>query len=196
MAGLGQSAAQGAAVGTMIGGPVGTAVGFGVGILGGIGSFFGASSKRNEANAKINLLTGQRASSNEALSNLDSIESEKIGLAQDQYGSAESKAMFGVGSSLFSATRAGMTAASNIGFAGSSQLDTQLKRGEESMVTSFGFEKRGLQDLLGQNLLNISEEIGGQRSSLETNIASIDAEISSNTRKASTSGFFQSLLGG
>jgi hypothetical protein len=130
------------------------------------------------------------------LGNLGQIEEQKIGIAQDQYGTAASKASLGVGSSLFSATRTGMTAASNIGFASSGQLNRQLELGQRDIITDYGFQRKGLQDVLGQNLLNISQEIGGQRSQLETQIASIDAETAKARRQASGKGFLQSLLGG
>ena len=196
MAGLGQGIVQGATLGTAIGGPAGTVIGAGIGVLAGIGSLLTASSKKTEALEQINVLTGKRESATSAMGELSNIEAQRIGIAEDQYGTAESKAIMGVGSSLFSATRAGMTAASNIGFAGSGQLQRQMETGQRDIISDFGFQKQGLQDLLGQNLLNISTDIGGQRAELETKIESIDAEIKKNKRKASTGGFFKSLLGG
>mgnify|MGYP003653241069 FL=1 len=160
MAGLGQGIAQGATLGTAIGGPAGTVIGAGIGVLAGIGSLLTASSKKTEALEQINVLTGKRESATSAMGELSNIEAQRIGIAEDQYGTAESKAIMGVGSSLFSATRAGMTAASNIGFAGSGQLQRQMETGQRDIISDFGFQKQGLQDLLGQNLLNISTDIG------------------------------------
>ena len=155
-----------------------------------------AFSKRNEADEQIGILEDQRYSATRALSSLDTVEQQKIGIAQDQYGTAASKASFGVGSSLFSATRTGMSAASNIGFASSGQLNTQLERCKQDILTDYGFQRKGLQDVLGQNLLNISQEIGGQRSQLETQIASIDSQTRKYRRQSSGRGFLQSMLTG
>ena len=155
-----------------------------------------AFSKRNEADEQIGILEDQRYSATRALSSLDTVEQQKIGIAQDQYGTAASKASFGVGSSLFSATRTGMSAASNIGFASSGQLNTQMERGKQDILTYYGFQRKGLQDVLGQNLLNISQEIGGQRSQLETQIASIDSQTRKYRRQSSGRGFLQSMLTG
>lgn len=155
-----------------------------------------AFSKRNEADEQIGILEDQRYSATRALSSLDTVEQQKIGIAQDQYGTAASKASFGVGSSLFSATRTGMSAASNIGFASSGQLNTQMERGKQDILTDYGFQRKGLQDVLGQNLLNISQEIGGQRSQLETQIASIDSQTRKYRRQSSGRGFLQSMLTG
>ena len=58
-----------------------------------------AFSKRNEADEQIGILEDQRYSATRALSSLDTVEQQKIGIAQDQYGTAASKASFGVGSS-------------------------------------------------------------------------------------------------
>jgi len=196
MRGLGQSIATGAIAGSAIGGPLGTALGVGIGFIGGISSLFSSGSKQKEAKDQINILTGQRTSAISAMGELADIESQKIGIAEDQYGTAESKAMFGVGSSLYGVTRAGMTASSNIGFAKSGQLNKTIDKSQRDIVSDFGFQKQGLQDLLGQNLLNISEEVGSQRSQLETQIASIDSQIKINQRKSSAGGFLQSFLGG
>jgi hypothetical protein len=192
MAGLAGAIGTGVMTAAMTSNPIGWAVGG----IGAVTSLLGAGSKRQEALDQLNILSGQRASATEALGNLGQIEEQKIGIAQDQYGTAASKASLGVGSSLFSATRTGMTAASNIGFASSGQLNRQLELGQRDIITDYGFQRKGLQDVLGQNLLNISQEIGGQRSQLETQIASIDAETAKARRQASGKGFLQSLLGG
>ena len=155
-----------------------------------------AFSKRNEADEQIGILEDQRYSATRALSSLDTVEQQKIGIAQDQYGTAMDKASFGVGSSLYSTTRTGMSAASNIGFASSGQLNTQMERGKQDILTDYGFQRKGLQDVLGQNLLNISQEIGGQRSQLETQIASIDSQTRKYRRQSSGRGFLQSMLTG
>ena len=89
-----------------------------------------------------------------------------------------------------------MSAASNIGFASSGQLNTQMERGKQDILTDYGFQRKGLQDVLGQNLLNISQEIGGQRSQLETQIASIDSQTRKYRRQSSGRGFLQSMLTG
>jgi hypothetical protein len=192
MAGLAGAIGTGVMTAAMTSNPIGWAVGG----IGAVTSLLGAGSKRQEALDQLNILSGQRASATEALGNLGQIEEQKIGIAQDQSGTAASKASLGVGSSLFSATRTGMTAASNIGFASSGQLNRQLELGQRDIITDYGFQRKGLQDVLGQNLLNISQEIGGQRSQLETQIASIDAETAKARRQASGKGFLQSLLGG
>ena len=155
-----------------------------------------ALGKRNEADEQIGILEDQRYSATRALGSLDKVEQQKIGIAQDQYGTAMDKASFGVGSSLYSTTRTGMSAASNIGFASSGQLNTQMERGKQDILTDYGFQRKGLQDVLGQNLLNISQEIGGQRSQLETQIASIDSQTRKYRGQSSGMGFVQSLLAG
>ena len=155
-----------------------------------------AFSKRNEADEQIGILEDQRYSATRALSSLDTVEQQKIGIAQDQYGTAASKASFGVGSSLFSARRTVISADSIIGVAISGQLNTQMERGKQDILTDYGFQRKGLQDVLGQNLLNISQEIGGQRSQLETQIASIDSQTRKYRRQSSGRGFLQSMLTG
>lgn len=170
--------------------------GWAVGAMGVGTSLMNAFSKKNEANEQIGILEDQRFSATKALSSLGQVEEQKIGIAEDQYGTAASKASFGVGSSLYSTTKTGMSAASNIGFASSGQLNSQLARGERDILTDYGFQKKGLQDVLGQNLLNISQEIGGQRSKLETQIASIDSQTRKYRGQAGRRGFLQSVLAG
>ena len=74
-------------------------------------------------------------------------------------------------------------------------MQKQIEKGTQAGVASFGFTTAGLQDMLGQKLLNIGEDIGGKRGQLETEIASIDSELGMLKKKGGAAGFIQNLLG-
>tara|TARA_R110002020_G_scaffold80247_6_gene200319 strand:- start:5043 stop:5615 length:573 start_codon:yes stop_codon:yes gene_type:complete len=174
---------------------MGTPWGWAIGGAAVASSLFGATSKQDEYKEKIGVLGEKRTSALSALSGVDEIESQKIGIAEAQYGLGVDKSIFQTGQSLYGITRQGGSAAASTGFAFSGDVQKQVEKGIESGVESFGFTRRGLQDMLGGKLLNITEEMGATRGRLETEIASIDSEMGMLKKKSSAGGFFQDLFG-
>ena len=173
-------------------GPLGWAT-LGVGVL---GSFMGASSKRQEAKAQMGYIRQQQQGIESALGQLGENVAMKTELAEDVYGSGMDKAMFQTGQSLYGLTRQGMGAAAKTGFASSGQVQTQTQRAQQAGVQQFGFQRQSLQDVLGQKLMDISEFEGGERGRLEAEQARLGYEMQKEKRAAGAGGFFQSLMMG
>ena len=101
----------------------------------------------------------------------------KTELSEDIYGTDLNKSMFQTGQNLFGLRRQGQSAAAQTGFAKSEQVETQIQRGMEAGATSFGFQRQGLQDVLGQKLMDISEWEGGEQSRIKSEEARLRYEM-------------------
>ena len=143
---------------------MGTPWGWAIGGAGALSSIFSAVSKDKQYDAESESLRKKRTSAQSALTGLDEVERQQIDIAEDQFGLGLDKAKFQVGQSLYGITRTGTTAAASTGFAFSGDVQKQIEKGTQAGVASFGFTTAGLQDMLGQKLLNIGEDIGGKLS--------------------------------
>ena len=152
MAGMGTLAAAGA-------GPLGwaaLAVGAATDIL-------GTGAERKAGERKMGYVGEQQSMLAGAGQQVSELAGMKTELAQDVYGTDLNRSMFQTGQDLYGLTRQGGTAAARTGFAHSGQVQGQMQRGMEAGVQSFGFQRQGLQDVLGQKLMDISEWEGGEQ---------------------------------
>lgn len=170
-------------------------IGLAVGGLALAGSLFGAGSDRKAAQNKISYIQEQQKGLGQATTQLNEITGMKTELAEDIYGTSLGGAMSQTGQSLYGLTRQGMGAQSKMGFANSEQLNTSMQRGQQAAVDAFGFQRQGLQDVLGQKLMDIAEFKGSEESRINTERERLRFEMKEQRRKASTGGFIQSLLG-
>ena len=192
MAGLGSAVATGVTTAALASNPVGWAVG---GLMA-LGSLAGATSKQKEAKAKMGYIGEQQAGIESALGQLGETTAMKTEMAEDIYGTGLGQAMFQTGQNLYGLTRQGQTAAARTGFAGSGQVQSQMQRAQEAGVAAFGFQRQSLQDVLGQKLMDIEEFRGGEEGRLQAEQSRLAYEMKQQQQKASSGGFFQSLLGG
>ena len=170
-------------------------IGLAVGGLALAGSLFGAGSDRKAAKNQIYQIKQQQMGLSKATTQLNELTGMQTEMAGDIYGSDLGGAMSQTGQSLYGLTRQGMGAQSRMGFANSEQLNTSMQRGQEGVVDAFGIQKQGLQDVLGQKLMDIAEYKGGEESRINTEREKLKYEMKEQQRKASTGGFIQSLLG-
>ena len=139
--------------------PFGWAV-LGAGVLTDV---MGTGAERAAGERKKSYIQEQQDMLSGALPQMREIAGMKTELATDVYGTQEGQLMSQTGESLYGLTRQGRTLSSKVGFARSGQVDTQMQRGLQAGVTSFGFQKQGLQDVLGQKLMDISEWEGAEQ---------------------------------
>ena len=170
-------------------------IGLAVGGLALAGSLFGAGSDRKAAKNQIYQIKQQQMGLSKATTQLNELTGMQTEMAGDIYGSDLGGAMSQTGQSLYGLTRQGMGAQSKMGFANSEQLNTSMQRGQEGVVDAFGIQKQGLQDVLGQKLMDIAEYKGGEESRINTEREKLRYEMEEQQRKASGGGFIQSLLG-
>ena len=170
-------------------------IGLAVGGLALAGSLFGAGSDRKAAKNQIYQIKQQQMGLSKATTQLNELTGMQTEMAGDIYGSDLGGAMSQTGQSLYGLTRQGMGAQSRMGFANSEQLNTSMQRGQEGVVDAFGIQKQGLQDVLGQKLMDIAEYKGGEESRINTEREKLRYEMEEQQRKASGGGFIQSLLG-
>ena len=199
MPGLGSAVGSGlgaASAATSLGLAAAGPIGWAVGGMAALGSLMGAGSKQKEARAKMGYISEQQAGIESALGQLGEVVGMKTEMAEDIYGSGLGQAMQQTGQNLYGLTRQGQTAASRVGFASSGQLESQMQRGQEAGVASFGFQRQSLQDVLGQKLMDIEEFRGGEEGRLQAEESRLAYEMEQQKQKASTGGFFQSLFGG
>ena len=153
--------------------PLGWAT-LGIGVLQGA---FGAGAERAAGKRKMGYIEQQQAMLAGAGQQVGELAGMKTELAEDVYGTGLGSAMHQTGQSLYGLTRQGQTLSSKVGFARSGQVDTQMQRGLQAGVTSFGFQKQGLQDVLGQKLMDISEWEGAERGRIQSEQARLQYEM-------------------
>lgn len=191
MVGMGASVLSSGSTAAALTNPIGLVAG-GLAL---VGSLFGASSDRKAAKNKMSYIQQQQKGLGEASTQLNELTGMQTEMAEDIYGTSLGGAMSQTGQSLYGLTRQGMGAQSRMGFANSEQLNTSMQRGQEGVVDAFGIQKQGLQDVLGQKLMDIAEYKGGEESRINTEREKLKYEMKEQQRKASTGGFIQSLLG-
>ena len=123
----------------------------------------GTSAERAAGKRKMGYIGEQQAMLEGAGQQVGELAGMKTELAQDVYGTGLDQSMFQTGQSLYGLTRQGQSAAAQTGFASSGQVNTQMQRGMEAGVQQFGFQRQGLQDVLGQKLMDISEWEGAEQ---------------------------------
>ena len=165
MAGLGTLAAGATALGWAT---------LGVGVL---TDMAGTGAERKAGERKMGYIGEQQSMLEGAGQQVTELAGMKTELSQDIYGTDLSKSMFQTGQDLYGLTRQGGTAAARTGFAKSEQVESQVQRGTEAAVTSFGFQRQGLQDVLGQKLMDISEWEGSEQGRLASEQSRLKYEM-------------------
>jgi len=138
---------------------------------------FGTGAERRAGERKMGYIGEQQSGIESALGQLGEITGMKTEMAQDIYGTNLGQAMFKTGQDLYGLTRQGQTAAAQTGFASSGQVQSQMQRAQEAGVTSFGFQRQSLQDVLGQKLMDIEEFRGGEEGRLQAEQARLKYEM-------------------
>ena len=136
--------------------------------IGAITSMMGTGAERKAGERKMGYIAEQQEGLEGALGQLGEITSMKTEMAGDTYGMNLNQAMFQTGQSLYGLTRQGQSAAARTGFASSGQVQSQTQRATDAGVASFGFQRQGLQDVLGQKLMDIAEFKGAEEGRIES----------------------------
>ena len=131
-------------------------------------SIGGASAERKAGERKKGYIAEQQEGLESALGQLGEITSMKTEMAGDTYGMNLGQSMFQTGQNLYGLTRQGQSAAARTGFANSEQVQTQTQRATDAGVASFGFQRQGLQDVLGQKLMDIAEFKGAEEGRIQS----------------------------
>ena len=145
--------------------------------IGAVTSILGTGAERKAGEQKIKYIEEQQRQLAGAEEQIGEAVGMKTELAEDVYSTGESQLMSRTGESLYGLTRQGQTLGAKVGFAGSGQVDKQMARGTEQMVDQFGFQQQGLQDVLGQKLMDIGEWEGAQRGQLEAQRSKLEYEM-------------------
>jgi len=130
--------------------------------VGALTSIAGTGEERKAGERKMGFIAEQQQGLESALGQLGEITSMKTEMAGDTYGMNLNQAMFQGNQSLYGLTRQGQSAAARTGFASSGQVQSQTQRATDAGVASFGFQRQGLQDVLGQKLMDIAEFKGAE----------------------------------
>ena len=172
MAGAG-AAATGLGTAAALTNPLGWAT-LGVGL---VTDIMGTGAERKAGQRKMGYIAEQQESLEGALGQLGEITEMKTEMAGDTYGMNLNQAMFQTGQSLYGLTSQGQTAAARTGFASSGQVQTQTQRAMDAGVQSFGFQRQGLQDVLGQKLMDIAEFKGAEEGRIQSEQARLRYEM-------------------
>ena len=176
MTGLGAMASlAGGAGGTAaaLSNPLGWAV-LGAGVLTDV---MGTGAERKAGERKMGYIGEQQSMLAGAGQQVTELAGMKTELSEDIYGTGLDRSMFQTGQDLSGLRRQGESAAARTGFAHSGQVQGQIQRGMEAGATSFGFERQGLQDVLGQKLMDISEWEGGEQGRIKSEEARLKYEM-------------------
>jgi hypothetical protein len=176
MAGLGTMAslsAGGVGAAAALSNPLGWAV-LGAGVLTDV---MGTGAERKAGERKMGYIGEQQSMLEGAGQQVTELAGMKTELATDIYGTDLNRSMFQTGQDLFGLKRQGESAAAQTGFAHSGQVQGQIQRGMEAGVQSFGFQRQGLQDVLGQKLMDISEWKGAEQGRLASEQSRLKYEM-------------------
>ena len=160
---LAGSFATGAGIGGAAGGAAMLAtnpIGWAMLGIGAATSMLGTGAERKAGERKMGYIGEQQSMLEGAGQQVTELAGMKTELSEDIYGTGLDRSMFQTGQDLSGLRRQGESAAARTGFAKSGQVETQIERGMEAGVTSFGFQRQGLQDVLGQKLMHTSESEG------------------------------------
>ena len=161
MSGLGTMAGLSATAGTAA--ALTNPLGWAALAVGAATDILGTGAERKAGERKMGYIGEQQSMLEGAGQQVTELAGMKTELAQDVYGTDLNRSMFQTGQDLFGLKRQGESAAARTGFAHSGQVQGQMQRGMEAGVQSFGFQRQGLQDVLGQKLMDISEWEGGEQ---------------------------------
>jgi len=145
--------------------------------IGAITSMMGTGAERKAGERKMGYIAEQQEGLEGALGQLGEITSMKSEMAGDTYGMNLNQAMSQTGQSLYGLTRQGQSAAARTGFASSGQVQSQTQRAMDAGVQSFGFQRQGLQDVLGQKLMDIAEFKGAEEGRIQSEQARLRYEM-------------------
>ena len=145
--------------------------------IGAATSMLGTGAERKAGERKMGYIGEQQSMLEGAGQQVTELAGMKTELAQDVYGTDLNRSMFQTGQDLFGLKRQGESAAARTGFAHSGQVQGQMQRGMEAGVQSFGFQRQGLQDVLGQKLMDISEWEGEEQSRIKSEQARLKYEM-------------------
>jgi len=161
MSGLGTMAGLSATAGTAA--ALTNPLGWAALAVGAATDILGTGAERKAGERKMGYIGEQQSMLEGAGQQVTELAGMKTELSEDIYGTDLNKSMFQTGQDLFGLKRQGESAAARTGFAHSGQVQGQMQRGMEAGVQSFGFQRQGLQDVLGQKLMDISEWEGGEQ---------------------------------
>ena len=161
MSGLGTMAGLSATAGTAA--ALTNPLGWAALAVGAATDILGTGAERKAGERKMGYIGEQQSMLEGAGQQVTELAGMKTELSEDIYGTDLNRAMSKTGQDLYGLTRQGGTAAARTGFAHSGQVQGQIQRGMEAGVESFGFQRQGLQDVLGQKLMDISEWEGGEQ---------------------------------
>ena len=128
----------------------------------------GTTAEQAAGKRKMGYIAEQQEGLEGALGQLGEITTMKTEMAEDTYGMNLNQAMFQTGQSLYGLTRQGQSSAARTGFASSGQVQSQTQRAMDAGVQSFGFQRQGLQDVLGQKLMDITEFAGAEEGRIQS----------------------------
>jgi len=175
MSGLGTMAGLSATAGTAA--ALTNPLGWAALAVGAATDILGTGAERKAGERKMGYIGEQQSMLAGAGQQVTELAGMKTELAQDVYGTDLNKSMFQTGQDLFGLKRQGESAAARTGFAHSGQVQGQMQRGMEAGVQSFGFQRQGLQDVLGQKLMDISEWEGGEQGRIKSEQARLKYEM-------------------
>jgi len=181
MVGTAAATAATAATGAAAGGGLLAAINPYIGIaqlgIGLLTSMSGTKAEQAAGRRKMGYIGEQQAMLEGAGQQVGELAGMKTELATDVYGTDLSRSMFQTGQDLYGLTRQGQSAAAQTGFARSQQVETQMQRGTEAGVQQFGFQRQGLQDVLGQKLMDISEWEGAEQGRIQSEQSRLKYEM-------------------
>ena len=181
MVGTAAATAATAATGAAAGGGLLAAINPYIGIaqlgIGLLTSMSGTKAEQAAGKRKMGYIGEQQAMLEGAGQQVGELAGMKTELATDIYGTDLSRSMFQTGQDLYGLTRQGQSAAAQTGFARSQQVETQMQRGTEAGVQQFGFQRQGLQDVLGQKLMDISEWEGAEQGRIQSEQSRLKYEM-------------------
>jgi len=175
MSGLGTMAGLSATAGTAA--ALTNPLGWAALAVGAATDILGTGAERKAGERKMGYIGEQQSMLAGAGQQVTELAGMKTELAQDVYGTDLNRSMFQTGQDLFGLKRQGESAAARTGFAHSGQVQGQMQRGMEAGVQSFGFQRQGLQDVLGQKLMDISEWEGGEQGRIKSEQARLKYEM-------------------
>lgn len=165
-------------------------LGIGVGLAG-----FNAFSSMNQAEEEVDILGNQISSIKDAQGSLDVSYGQKKGLAADKYSEQLEQLSYGTGQSLYDISQQGSQATSRTGLARSGTVESSIARARGSVRDKFGFQKTGLESVLGESLMNIEEWYGGMSSDLSTQMEGLQYQRKQARSRTGFGGFVKSFLG-